>query len=264
MSNKVISILGSGWLGLPLAEYFVSLGHAVKASTTTKHRLETLSALHIEPYLVDIGQLGANIQSFLQANILIINITSKNTDDFINLIKVIEISAIEQVIFISSTSVYANLNKTVTEDDIDALVESPLLSIENLFRESVKFKTTIVRFAGLIGYRRNPGNFFKSGRTVDQPDANVNLIHRDDCIEIINQIIVQGIWGEVFNGCADSHPTKKEYYTQAAINCGNSVPVFNNTMAKSFKIICNQKLKRMLNYQFLHPDLIKITFDNND
>ncbi len=122
-------------------------------------------------------------------------------------------------------------------------------------------KTTIVRFGGLIGYSRNPGKFFSKGGIVHNPDSNVNLIHRDDCIEIISQIVEKEVWGEVFNCCADTHPTKREFYTQAAKSIGFPVPKFEDSGFASFKIISNQKVKRILNYEFLHPDLMKIKFD---
>ncbi len=71
----------------------------------------------------------------------------------------------------------------------------------------MKIKTTIVRFGGVIGYNRNSGKFFSKGSPVHNPDSNVNFIHRDDCIEIISQLVEQEVWGEVFNCCADTHPT---------------------------------------------------------
>jgi nucleoside-diphosphate-sugar epimerase len=112
----------------------------------------------------------------------------------------------------------------------------------------------------LIGYTRHPGNFFKKGKVVADPDARVNLIHRDDCIQIISQIIEQEAWGEIFNCCADTHPTKREFYTQAAESIGKPAPEFSNSDNKSFKIISNQKVKSFLDYQFLHPDVMKIQF----
>lgn len=258
---KTISILGSGWLGRPLAEHFVALGNQVKASTTSESRVAELSAFNVEPFIVDIEHLSENLRTFLQANVLIINIPSGNIDAFGSLVTEIERSDIEKVILVSSTSVYEDNNQTISESDGEELKQSPLLAIENLFRNSGKFKTTIIRFGGLIGYSRNPGRFFGPGRVVTNPDSMVNLIHLDDCIGIISRIVEQGVWGEVFNCCADTHPTKREFYTQAAKSSGLPVPEFEDSATKSFKIISNQKVKRSLNYEFCHPDLMKIKFD---
>ena len=86
----------------------------------------------------------------------------------------------------------------------------------------------------------------------------MNLIHRDDCIGIISQIVEQEVWGEVFNCCADTHPTKREFYTQAAKSIGYPLPKFEDSGSVSFKIISNQKVKHHLNYKFLHDDLMNI------
>ncbi len=237
------------------------MGNGVKASTTSENRLLELASINVEPFIVNIENLPSNIQTFFQANVLIINIPSKNIDGFSSLIREIEESEIDKVLFVSSTSVYENSNQTVSESDGEESMLSPLLIVENLFRGSDKFKTTIVRFGGLIGYSRNPGMFFSNGRKVQNPDSNVNLIHRDDCVEIIKKIVEQDVWGEVFNCCADTHPTKREFYAQVAKSVGVASPEFVDSGDKSFKIISNRKVKQKLNYEFLHADLMKIQFE---
>ena len=72
--------------------------YAVKASTTSNSRLAELSSIDIKPFVIDIGLITTNIQTFLQANILIINVPVKNSDYFDSLIREIEVSAIEQVL----------------------------------------------------------------------------------------------------------------------------------------------------------------------
>ena len=236
------------------------MGNDVKASTTSESRLPELLSIKAEPFIIDLERLSSNLQTFLQANILIINIPSKSIDGFTGLLKEIEKSEVEKLLFVSSTSVYENKNRTISESDGEESKLSPLITIENLFKNSSKIKTTIVRFGGLIGYSRNPGKFFSKGRIVHNPDSNVNLIHRDDCIEIISKIVEQEVWGEVFNCCADTHPTKKEFYTQAAKSIGFPVPKFGNSNSVSFKIISNKKVKQHLNYKFLYDDLMNIKF----
>ena len=237
------------------------MGHPVKASTTTGSRLPELRSINADPFIIDIGKPSGNFQTFLQADILIVNIPSKNTEHFSDLIQEIEKSEVRKVLFVSSISVYENRNKTITESNGKESKLKPLSTIESMFRESNKFQTTIVRFGGLIGYSRNPGRFFSNGRPVRDPDSNVNLIHRDDCIKIISQIVEQDIWDEDFNCCADTHPSKREFYTQATKQIGAPAPDFDESGGTSFKIISNQKVKRVLNYSFLHPDLMEIKFE---
>ncbi len=237
------------------------MGHPVKATTTTDSRLPELERIKADPFIIDIGKTSSHFQTFLQADILIVNIPSKNTQHFSDLIKEIEKSEVRKVLFVSSISVYENRNETISESNGKESKLNPLSAIEDMFRQSSKFRATIIRFGGLIGYSRNPGRFFNNGRPVRNPDSNVNLIHRDDCINIISQIIEQDIWAEDFNCCADTHPNKREFYTQATKQIGAPAPDFDESGGMSFKIISNQKVKRVLNYSFLHPDLMKIKFE---
>lgn len=172
----------------------------------------------------------------------------------------IEKSAVARVIFVSSTSVYMDRQEIITESNVAALKQSPLVTIEEMFSNCNTFKTTILRFGGLVGYSRNPGKFFSNGKIVKNPDSEVNLIHRDDCIGIITKIIEDGVWGEVFNCCADTHPTKRAFYTQAAQASGEKTPNFAGSSEAPSKIVSNEKVKRVLKYKFVHPDLMKIEF----
>ena len=253
---KKISILGSGWLGLPLAESLVHQGYAVNASTRSEGRFDAIMACHARPFVVDINRIDGSIEDFLRADILVVNITSKDIEAFKSLIGRIEASSVQNVIFVSSTSVYNNTMRTVTEDGGDENPHSPLYQIENLFRSNNHFTTTIVRFAGLVGYSRHPGRFF-GDRKIPQPDAPVNMIHRDDCLNILQGIIEQELWGEVFNACSDTHPSKREFYSHARHRLGLAQPGFEQAIDAEYKIIDNSKIKLALDYQFIHADLLK-------
>ena len=56
MSKKQISILGCGWLGLPLAKHFISKNYEVKGSTTTQEKTQMLADNKISPYLIKLGK----------------------------------------------------------------------------------------------------------------------------------------------------------------------------------------------------------------
>jgi nucleoside-diphosphate-sugar epimerase len=185
---------------------------------------------------------------------------SKNIEGFKKLIDAIQKSTIKKVVLISSTSVYAEENKIVTEKE--SLNPSALLEIENLFINNKQIETTIIRFAGLFGYNRKPGNFFMNGRIIPNPSGFVNMIHQDDCVQILLEIISKQIWGEIFNACADTHPNRREYYIKVKKDIGNEAPVFNETEIAPFKIVSNEKLKQFLNYSFKYPDLLKIDYNS--
>ena len=253
---KDVSILGCGWLGKPLALYLLGKGYVVKGSTTSENKLNPLDETEIIPFLIDIDkESNQKIQQFLASEILIVAITSKNVLGLKKLIKEIEKSTIKKVIFVSSTSVYPSLNKVITEEE--QTLNSPLVEIENAFKESKNFETTIIRFAGLLGYDRNPGNWFE-GRKIPHPKGFVNMIHQDDCIEIIYQVIKQNVWGEVFNACSSHHPTREDFYTTAKIKMKKESPIFDDSLALKYKIISSDKLQKRLNYKFIHTNLLDI------
>jgi len=254
--HKSISILSCGWLGETLAEDMVEKGFQVNGATTSQDKQSRLSQKGIEAFLIRLEELNANIVEFLKSEILVLNLTIKDIDLYKQFLPLLEESPVKKVILISSTGVYKNSKKTVDENS--DLSESPWVAIENLIKDSHNYQTTILRFSGLFGGNRQPGNFL-SAKTVKNADAPVNLIHRDDCIQIIHEIIKQDVWEECFNCTADTHPSKKEFYTKAAEVIGVPIPVFDEEEGShsSFKLITNEKLKRRLSYEFIHPDLMK-------
>jgi len=252
---KRVSVLGCGWLGKPLSISLLDEGYSVKGSTTTEEKLELLEMNNITPYIVNISEFE-EFDSFLNSDILIISITSKDVDGFQNLISQIESSDVQKVIFISSTSVYGRLNKVMTEEDV--VLKTPLTEIEDLFRQNNFFETTIIRFAGLFGDERHPSNWFKNGRKIPQPKGFVNMIHKEDCIEIIHTIIDQNCWGQTFNACSNHHPTRREFYTIAKLSNDFEVPEFEDNDVYEWKIISSKKLQDMLDYTFIHDDLLSI------
>ncbi len=251
-----ISILGCGWLGKPLATSLLENGFSVKGSTTSEEKIASLESLGIETHIVNISEFE-EYDAFLQSDILIIAITSKDIDGFENLIAQIQNSPVQKVIFISSTSVYPRINKVMTEED-EVVQNHPLVEIENLFRENTFFETTIIRFAGLFGGERHPANWFKNGREIPQPEGFVNMIHQEDCIEIIHEIINQNCWNETFNACANHHPTREQFYIKARESKGFEAPVFKQEKVFEWKIISSDKVQRVLNYSFIHNDLLRI------
>ncbi len=258
-----VSLLGCGWLGLPLAQTLTENNTVVKGSTTSPQKLHILQELHIVPYLLtlDADGITGNPDDFLkESEILIIDIPPKLRNDIYitllhkirNLIPHIEQSGVKKVLFVSSISVYGTNSGTVTEDtqpEPDTESGRQLLETELLLQSNPFFKTTSLRLAGLISDDRNPVYHLASKENIPDPDAPVNLIHREDCIGIILKIIEKEIWGEIFNAAAPYHPSRKEYYTQKAIELGLTPPKFVETGNKG-KTIATDKLHALPEYNF--------------
>ena len=263
-----ISILGCGWLGLPLAKALLQHEHSVKGSTTSEGKLPLLASYGIASYLIRFSpDINRDYRvDFFDSDVLIVNIPPKRSSPAIaneypqqiaSLLRVVENSAVRNVLFVSSTSVYPNVNKAVRESDTSPDVRASgqaLLVAERMVQEQPGVSTTVLRFCGLFGPDRNPGRFLAGKTLSGSGQVPVNLIHRDDCIAIIVSIIEQSVWGEVFNACADQHPTKEDFYGTAAQRLGFDPPQFTATEADAYKVVDSTRLRERLNYQFKHPN----------
>lgn len=254
MKNS-ISVLGCGWLGEPLAYSLVQKGYKVKGSSRSEQKLSKLTQNGVEAHFVDCT-LDLDYSSFFDSDILICCLTNKNVAVAKHLISIIDSSSIKNVLFISSTSVYKSEDKEVTEES--PLVESPLVEIEQLFNSSHHFDTTIIRFAGLVGGERHPGRFFAKGNPLKSPQASVNLIHLEDCIQLIESIIVQQKWSQIYNACSSIHPPKGEFYTKVAQKGGYASPVIVETITAKDKVVSNKKMLQDLSIQLIYPDLLAL------
>lgn len=259
-----ISILGCGWLGLPLAKSFVKKGFSINGSTTSLEKITVLENKGINAFQIEVSEneIIGNFENFIdKSEILIIDIPPKlrgnQPESFVqkieNLIPFIKNSTIQKVLFISSTSVYADDNSIITEDkkpQPDTESGRQLLEAEHLLKNNTNFKTTILRFGGLIGESRHPIHFLAGRTNLENPDAPINLIHQLDCIGIINAIIEKDIWNETFNAVAPFHPIRKDYYTQKAIDLNLSLPHFNINGTSKGKTISSDKTQNLLEYTF--------------
>jgi nucleoside-diphosphate-sugar epimerase len=266
MHKETITILGCGWLGLPLAKALIAEGHAVKGSTTREDKLDLLRDAGVEPFLVklDPEMEGEDLADFLQSDILVVNIPPPRRDDVAefhiqqisSLIDALRQSPVRSVLFVSSTSVYPMLNREVSEDDAvdpESPVGQALLHVEEMLLQEPGFQTTVLRFGGLVGYDRTPEKYLGRMTEIAFPDQPMNLIHRDDCVRIMAEIIHLQQWGEVFNACSPLHPRKLDYYSSAAETSGIPLPPQASADGPSpFKLVSSRKLVGALNYTFLH------------
>ncbi|MFO8148428.1 MAG: SDR family NAD(P)-dependent oxidoreductase [Bacteroidota bacterium] len=261
-----ISLLGCGWLGLPLSEKLLEEGHIIKGSTTSMEKLSKLSEVGLIPYRIKLFAEGVqgDLSAFLEdSELLIIDIPPglRNNPDanFIGKIgrlkDFIKKSSIKKVLFVSATSVYEDTEEfpVYTEDDSpNGTAENSLQlkSAENELKNSEQYETTIVRFGGLFGPGRNPVAYLSGKKDVKDPNAPVNLIHLEDCISIISKIIEKEAWGATFNAVYPEHPTKAAYYSRIAEEKNLAVPEFNHENVSKGKYIESVTLDEVLDYTF--------------
>jgi nucleoside-diphosphate-sugar epimerase len=256
-----ISILGCGWLGKAFALRLLEAGYPVAGSTTSRDKLDELKSVGIDSHLVDLASDITSV-AFFEASIFIVAIPPRLK--LIGEEKYLEFMSraarfcranSRRVIFISSTSVYPDVNREVFETDADET--SVLVRAEKIFQAEKSFRTSIVRFAGLVGPGRHPGRFL-SGKNVSGGSSPVNVIHLDDCLEILMKLLKDDR-ELVLNACADGHPTKKEFYSRASSMLNVHPPVFVDDES-GWKIVSNALLKKCLTLKFRYPNPMEMTF----
>ncbi|SDR78770.1 Nucleoside-diphosphate-sugar epimerase [Formosa sp. Hel1_31_208] len=260
-----ICVIGCGWLGLPLAKHLIENGYHVNGSTTSASKIVMLETEGVSPFIVQLtseGVVGSITSCLAHCKTLILNIPPGLRKDpkgnyvqkIEHLITHIESSEIKQVLFIGSTSVFADATSIPIINETSPTARSinakQLVAVEALFQKNKNFKTTILRFGGLFAEDRHPAKFLSCKTDLKNPDAPVNLIHRKDCIGIIVSILKHQTWNTVFNASTTPHPTRKNYYTTVCESLQIPIPHFEFKQKSEGKIINSEKLVRLLNYKF--------------
>jgi len=261
--QKTISILGCGWLGLPLAERFVSMGYKVKGSTTQQEKITLLMEKNIQAYTIDLAAETTDdlLLDFFQTDVLIVTIPPRSRTQAAGvylaqmkrvaaLIK--KQSGIQRIVYTSSTAVYPDKPGWVKESDVMdaahagheelAAVEQLLLTLPN---------TTIVRLGGLTGGSRLLVKHFAGKKGLAGGQHPVNLIHLEDAVGVVVWVVSKNITG-VVNACSPIHPCKKDFYQSLARRFEMPLPEFKEEREEG-KTVDTAKLEQ-LGYAFTYPD----------
>src|SRR5690606_14179805 len=90
---------------------------------------------------------------------------------------------------------------------------------------------------------------YLSGRkNISRPFAVVNLIHLDDIIAATVMLMANQATHRIYNVTATEHPTRFEYYTQAAQKAGIAPPEFDLNDKTTGKIVDHTRLVELLGY----------------
>ena len=259
--TSTVGVMGCGWLGLPLAKRFAALGYRVKGTTTSDSKLKHLEFQGIKGFTIKLGEKGVdgNIADFLFGlDTLIINVPpglrGNSKANYVLkmelLLEAIKKASLTNILFVSSTSVYGNVEGEVTEETLpqpETESGKQLLKSEKLFLENKNLNTTVIRFGGLIGLDRHPVNHLAGKKSLKNGEASVNLIHLDDCIQMITTVVKNNYWNTIFNGVYPLHPTKEDYYTSEALKRGLTPPEFeaSSTISTNKQIICRNYLNKL-------------------
>jgi len=252
-----ITIIGCGWLGLPLLQALVTDGHTVRGTSRNQDTLDAIAEAGGIPHFLDLPQPPP--KELLEGiDLLIIalppggrRLGRKATEHYLACLSVFQpwlvVESSPHVLFTSSTGVYGAATGVVTE-------ETPLTPETHSARAVAAAEAwlttqpaplTILRLAGLTGPGRHPGRFFGGrDRPIPQADAPVNLVLQADVIAAVRTLLPQRLPTGVFNVCAAAHPTKGEFYTAAAHQMGLTVAGAESGGATG-KIISSESLRQL-------------------
>ena len=262
-----IAVIGCGWLGLPLALSLQTSGHKVVTTCRSQQKTHELNKLGLAAEKFALGDpLTDNRLSHLFASdILVLNIPfgpkNAKTEYFMQhmqaLLKHAANSKIQNVIFVSTTSVYGGNGGIYTEQSpTEPQTQSGQinLAVEALVREYFTACSSIIRLAGLVGKDRHPVHYLAGKTDLLNPDKVVNLVHQDDVIESIECIIKNKVWGQTLVLSAAEHPTRHDYYKWAAKQLNITTPSFIEALGQPCgKLIDSSASLETLNMHLKYP-----------
>jgi nucleoside-diphosphate-sugar epimerase len=244
MSNSIF-IWGMGWLGIPLAHKFLSEKIPITALTRSQDKKEQLILDGIEA--ITLFDLKERVEILTTCQTCIYLVPPKKDMDFLNHLDYVLLNLPDNANFIytSSTGIYQNKNGMVDENaDLDE--SSDVFFIERFIRDR-KPNCTILRLGGLIGPNRHPVHFLTKKAVNLNPSQVVNLVQQADVIEILFRMILNPNIG-IYNFCSEEHPTRKNYYNQAANAFGLSELSFEKSNSESGKIIDSKKIRQIYHF----------------
>jgi nucleoside-diphosphate-sugar epimerase len=270
-----VSIVGCGWLGLPLGEHLLAQGLAVKGSTTTPEKLSVLATAGIHPFLLSLrpqpapGQVN-ELRELLDTDLLVIDIPpgvekqgpSFHPEQIRFLTERLQDSPVQGVIYVSSTSVYPEVSREV--DETEPLVGHDPTSTAILQAERTVQgwggNWVILRCGGLMGYNRIPGKYVAAKKGLGTGDVPVNFVHRDDVVGIISEVIRQGITNRLYNVVTPLHPKRREIYARNAADFGYALPQYAEGPLPDHKVVSSRKLVRDLQYAFRYENPLHFSY----
>jgi nucleoside-diphosphate-sugar epimerase len=247
-----ITVIGCGWLGLPLSENLISNGYCVYGSTTSFSKLNSLVSKGVHAFIYSAENEFTIDDRAKDSEIVIVNFPPSKSDDYAKQVEELlnQFSADTKVIFTSSTSVYEEVDAIVdekgrvNEDHPVRLAEKIVLSSNRHY--------CILRLSGLIGAGRHPIHFLQGRENLNGGNVPVNLVHLKDVIEAIGAIITRNKWSCIYNVSYPSHPTKKVYYPMMAELFGLKAPIYMEDNTKG-KEIDGNLLTIQLDFGYANP-----------
>jgi nucleoside-diphosphate-sugar epimerase len=264
MSN--ITIIGAGWLGLPLSKKLIELNHQVMATCRSQSRSNTLAIHHIAHSQFDLANpekplkelltqfscdtvIGCFPPGFRQGNGLDYALQWQY------IVQQCQAAGVTKLMMISSTAVYpdqpelmyeedANLSLATKDERFSEKAKILLAAEQHVIESGIHY--SILRCSGLIGPDRHPARFVNKLKQVSRL-APANILHLTDAIGAII-FALDNLTDTVVNVTTPTTVSKAEFY-QVALDSIHSSEHLPPIVEQPDKCIISDKLVH-LGYEF--------------
>ncbi|TAE58151.1 MAG: SDR family oxidoreductase [Nostocales cyanobacterium] len=270
-----IAIIGCGYVGCAVAQYWQDQDFVITATTTSPERVIELQNV-AQKVVVTKSNDPETLKAILKhQDIVLLSVGAKNREEYEHtyletaktLVSILKyLPNIHQLIYTGSYSIYGDRNGVWVDEEtppapanVNAQIlrktEEILLSADN-----ENLRVCILRLGGIYGPGRELIKIFSRAAGTTRPgkgEDTTNWIHLDDivgAIEFARHHRLQGI----YNLVDDSHLSSKELISNV-LTKNNFPDVIWDAANKSNRPhnawVSNQKIKDA-GYEFIHPQII--------
>ncbi|MCD8547378.1 MAG: hypothetical protein LRY38_02770 [Aeromonadaceae bacterium] len=253
-----VTLVGLGWLGLPLYHHLTAQGLSVAGTVTGEAKWASLRQAGVNAHLWQASGQAAPWPDELKARTLILAIAPGRQDDYpvkiAALCQQAAAAGAQQLLYLSSTSVFAHQGEkhegTVPDGHEPRALR--MQAAEQVVACCDIPRKTVLRLGGLVGPGRYPGCFL-AGQPAEHGQQGVNLLHQADAIGIISAIVQQQAWDQTFHGVAPDHPSRQAFYTLACQLATLPLPQFT-VSDRPDKRVAGQAVCERLGYRYQVQD----------
>ncbi len=263
---KNITIIGAGWLGLPLAQQLRANGHQVSVTRTRDLQVDSIKHAGLHTIRANLDEPCLELEEHLrqsQTDVVIgcfpPKLRQQQGENYAKqwqyLVDMAQRSQVKKIVMVSSTSVYPSVAKEMREQDatLELAIGNPLFSdnARSLLQAEYRVQNSgleyvIVRCSGLIGPERHPARFVAKMAEVSR-SAPANLLHLDDAIGCVIFAATR-LTQHIVNATTPNTVSKAEFYQHAlcSVDSPDSLP---NMVDTPDKRIVSEKIVQ-LGYKF--------------
>jgi nucleoside-diphosphate-sugar epimerase len=275
-----VLIVGCGYVGLPLGMELVKQGHEVFGLRRSADGQTEITAAGIKPLVADITKPEelSKLPGPFDWVVNTVSSTKGGEEEYRqvylqgtrNLIEWIAPTPLKKFVYTSSTSVYGQTDGSVVKESSLTEPASPtsrlLVETEKLLLDAAtttRFPAVILRVAGIYGPER--GHLFlqylrDEARIAGKGERILNMIHRDDLVNVIIAALKSGRVGEIYNAVDDEPVAQIHFFRWLSETLGKWMPPAaseeENAQRKrglTNKKVSNRRLKMELGVALKYP-----------